>query len=172
MIDFVGQKGPTSRIRLVLLDGLILLFQLVMLAAHEEQQRQRHAVESADATQSQQQRQDHDAEERGVRRSDSVRGNDEDGIELQSLAGRGSTSSDNQISENNDTGTTTDRPGLEEEEEDDFNAGEVIVIDLHLLDTIRTHWWMYESRRNGISVPDDRNIGNLTSSPQGTRPAT
>src|SRR6187402_269562 len=39
IIDLIGQKGPTSKLHLVLLDILILLLQCFMLTVHVERER-------------------------------------------------------------------------------------------------------------------------------------
>ena len=39
LIDFVGERGPISKTRLVLMDGLVLVLQLVQMAVHGEQVR-------------------------------------------------------------------------------------------------------------------------------------
>jgi hypothetical protein len=81
LLDFIGQKGPSSKLHLVLLDTMIMLLQLTALAATirrkawvKEQKRNRSAPldQSENARVSagdQSNPQDHDAEERGeVRR--------------------------------------------------------------------------------------------------------
>jgi len=76
-LDFVGQLGPSSKLRLVLLDMFILLLQLIALAATVKRRSMgkskpptvtratRSTSDSAVATLS---GQDHDAEERGLQR--------------------------------------------------------------------------------------------------------
>ncbi len=77
LLDFVGQLGPSSKLRLVLLDMFILLLQLIALAATVKRRSMgkskpptttraaRSTSDSAVATLSDQ---DHDAEERGLLR--------------------------------------------------------------------------------------------------------
>ncbi|KAF1990493.1 DUF1746-domain-containing protein, partial [Aulographum hederae CBS 113979] len=79
LIDIIGQRGPTSRIHILLLDLLILGLQLVMLTAVLERQKQKHRVSRSSRRRSPQSNddesqttsQDHDAEERGVIRESS-----------------------------------------------------------------------------------------------------
>jgi hypothetical protein len=73
LLDFIGQVGPSSKIRLVLLDLGILMLQLVALAATVKRRglKQGKSVgTSGEAAGSEEAgtRQDHDAEERGVLR--------------------------------------------------------------------------------------------------------
>lgn len=107
IIDFVGQKAPTSRVGLLLLDCLVLVLQCVMCAVWLEKDRlkkievtlrsvaaggfpkrnvntpapQEAPVTTGDATSTQ----DLDAEERGVLRDDPLGEDDSRGIELQPL---------------------------------------------------------------------------------------
>lgn len=89
LIDFVGQKGPISKLHLVLLDVATLVLQLLMLAVFVELHKLRvgrlkeTASDTAPAEGNYFTAQDHDAEERGIRRSgDQSR----DDIELEDLS--------------------------------------------------------------------------------------
>ncbi|KAK2610928.1 hypothetical protein N8I77_004315 [Diaporthe amygdali] len=107
IIDFVGQKAPTSRVGLLLLDCIVLVLQCVMCAVWLEKDRlkkievtlrsvaaggfpkrnvntpapQEAPITTGDATSTQ----DLDAEERGVLRDDPLGEDDSRGIELQPL---------------------------------------------------------------------------------------
>ncbi|TDZ25943.1 DSC E3 ubiquitin ligase complex subunit 4 [Colletotrichum orbiculare MAFF 240422] len=76
IVDFIGQKPPTSRLTFLALDFIILAVQCLMLAVHAEREKLRaivrpnifrlpHALEDQNAATS---TQDLDAEERGVLR--------------------------------------------------------------------------------------------------------
>ena len=84
IVDFIGELGPTSRFKLLLLDGLILTLQLIFLAISHELQ----AIRDAEAGVTKIPPQDVEAEEAGVRKGDqeldSIQA-DEDGIELQPM---------------------------------------------------------------------------------------
>ncbi|KAJ9263160.1 hypothetical protein DTO195F2_3138 [Paecilomyces variotii] len=68
-IDFIGQKGPVYKLRLVAFDFLVIALHILMLGLILE----RVKTASKRATQRQPRRsQDHDAEERGVLRRDDV----------------------------------------------------------------------------------------------------
>ncbi len=100
-MDFIGQKAPSSRFSLLVLDFVILGIQCVMLAVHQESEklwkvvRPRTATsavpsgESAPAAASTVTPtiQDHDAEERGESRDLAQGPEDSDEIELQPLVG-------------------------------------------------------------------------------------
>ncbi|RDW74066.1 hypothetical protein BP5796_07508 [Coleophoma crateriformis] len=155
IIDLIGQKGPSSKIHLVLLDLLITALQSFMLAVHIEREKLRDvllpkvvgALTEAVVAASQ----DHDAEERGVLR-DAVMSNGD--IELQPLSSaRGQE--DPLINERTEMGVDRERERLlaelaprEEAEEDDypldvFYSGTAIVGDFHVLQTLRSQWTDY-----------------------------
>src|SRR5215469_6401154 len=77
LLDFVGQLGPSSKLRLVLLDIFILLLQLIALAATVKRRSMgktkpptatRATRATSDSTVATLSGQDHDAEERGLHR--------------------------------------------------------------------------------------------------------
>ncbi|KAI5247163.1 DUF1746-domain-containing protein [Aureobasidium subglaciale] len=148
-MDFVGQKGPTSKFHLVLLDILILLMQLVHLAATTT--RQRVKQQTSTTTTPPTAVQNHDFEERGQHRSDHQPVDQE----LHSL------NPTNEPSEEADSGAQTELElGAEPEPEpesderqallastaprtdsyifDAFNSGEIMIADLNLSDVIKT----------------------------------
>ena len=90
-IDFVGQKAPVSRVRLVMFDFLIMLIHLVMLGlilervrmtvkreSTEDRESQEISTEGEDGTNSEQ---DHDAEERGVLRNETNNEESSEGLQ-------------------------------------------------------------------------------------------
>ena len=113
LIDFIGQKAPTSRLGLLLLDFVVFGLQCLMVAVNMERDRIRKVVkpprilgaiaaaaaaataaaaggdsEEAAAANPVVTTQDHDAEERGVLR-DAPTLDETDDIEMQPLGGRG-----------------------------------------------------------------------------------
>ncbi|KAK3311260.1 uncharacterized protein B0T15DRAFT_68071 [Chaetomium strumarium] len=83
IIDFVGQKPPTTKLAFLFLDLVILGAQCLMLAVHQERERLKKIVvpslrtlhfsggQTGQAV-TQESTQDHDAEERGVLRDENV----------------------------------------------------------------------------------------------------
>jgi hypothetical protein len=164
IIDFVGQKGPISKLRLLALDLVILVLQLVMLSVHIKRQTLKSASSTAqhsalavgpDAEVTAPSVQDHDLEERGVRRSAP------DDIDLQTfppthdgLAAHGRTGGD-------EDGERDELPAERREALDDsdsgpeplteFHHGELVAAEIHILDTIRTQWWDYANRGSTTS---------------------
>ncbi|KAK3693827.1 hypothetical protein B0T22DRAFT_52668 [Podospora appendiculata] len=111
IIDFIGQKPPTSRLGLLFLDLVILGVQCLMLAVHQEREKLRKAVlpalrnaaaagggpagqataagggvGTAAAAPVPDSTQDHDAEERGVLRDEAYAADNDDGAERQPLS--------------------------------------------------------------------------------------
>jgi len=166
IVDLIGQKGPTSKIHLVLLDLLVLGLQCFMLAVHVEKERLQAILTaylsptsaSAGAGTAAERRaavvssQDHDAEERGITRDDVVT---EDGdIELQPMAlqNDGPSSAVTNGPEEEDRNEERERllaepPPRQEEEEDtpvdSFWSGTAIVADFHVLHNLKRQWEDY-----------------------------
>jgi hypothetical protein len=150
IVDLIGQKGPTSKIHLVLLDLLVLALQCFMLAVHIERERLA-VVLKAFLSPSQATRepratvpssQDHDAEERGIMR-DAVTNNGD--IELQPLAVREDGPSTEAPTEHEEDRARllAEPPPPEEREEDAldmFWSATATVADFHVLHNIRTQW--------------------------------
>ncbi|KAK5696766.1 hypothetical protein LTR97_008070 [Elasticomyces elasticus] len=152
-IDFIGQKGPTSKIHLLLLDLFVMILQVVHLSAHVTRQRLKESASISVTTPNGRRytpaavppRQDHDAEERGVRRS----GEHQD-IEMQALNPSGTaaleettppTEEDRERSEALLASTTarTDAHIF-----DAFNSGQIVLADLDLLQTLKDQFWAYQ----------------------------
>lgn len=165
-MDFIGQRGPSSKVLLLLLDLLVLSLQLVHLSAHITRQRLKGdgigaAINvttpsgrqyAAAPTATAQSRQDLDAEERGVRRSDEQARNEE--IEMQNLTSAGtataSSTSQQRGTESEDTSerdsllaSTNTAARTDAHIFDAFNSGQIIVADLEVWSTIKEQFWAY-----------------------------
>ncbi|KAF2103018.1 DUF1746-domain-containing protein [Rhizodiscina lignyota] len=149
MIDFIGQKGPTSKLRLVLLDLAITALQMIMLAVTAEEKkaekkgkrrRKSHRRQAQDASTStstdhiphttsetpateetaQSTSQDHDAEEQGVRRS----------LESAPLL-------------RNSNFAELDSPAANRELLDRLTSGQAITAKFYIVDAMRDEWRAY-----------------------------
>ncbi|OBR15489.1 hypothetical protein CH63R_00669 [Colletotrichum higginsianum IMI 349063] len=98
IVDFIGQKPPTSRLTFLAFDCIILAIQCLMLAVHSEREKLRPIVRpilfrlppAIQETIAAASTQDHDAEERGVLRdSPDLEAEGANGIELQPLRPNG-----------------------------------------------------------------------------------
>jgi hypothetical protein len=163
-IDFVGEKGPIPKTRLVLFDILTVLLQVVMLGVLIESQTLRTPSSSPSATTETAAQtgtaQDHDSEERGLHRADTTPiishyDGAADDIELQPLhrSGTGRTGGeedgerDELLAEPSNTRNSADSHPL-----DSFYTGGVVIADLHLTDTIRNQWWQYQTAATSTST--------------------
>lgn len=153
-IDFIGQKGPVSKVRLLSFDLVIMVIQIVMLGVLVEKDNTRTSIpsqssRSASSAQEPSTAQDLDAEERGVFRSDSPtqpRHSAESGIELQDLS-----PADSQLRPGEEDGERSGLLGepVEEREarlardghpRDPFLSGQSIIVEMNIIRTIRDQW--------------------------------
>ena len=153
MLDFVGQKGPSSKFHMVTLDLLLLAFQLVMLCAFIERQNLKRALaSSADQVSGSSSTmpqgsgsnasitQDHDHEERGLLRSAS---HTLDDIELQPLTSTGAavrTGAEESAEPDERLTSTQSTRHTDAHIFDAFNSGQMIVADFYVLDTVRSQY--------------------------------
>lgn len=153
-MDFIGQKAPSSRFSLLLLDFVILGIQCVMLAVHQESEklwkvvRPRTATsavptgESAPAAASTitPTTQDHDAEERGESRDLAQGPDDSDEIELQPLVGsNGPGAGTGQSAGTADQRGTrrTSRTVSSDQLMETLVSGNAVLADFHVINSIR-----------------------------------
>jgi hypothetical protein len=152
IIDFIGQKGPTSKLHLIVMDLLVTALQCFMLAVHVEETRLKEVLAAPESSilpnTISNLSQDHDAEERGVIRDGGT--NSED-IEMQEPP-RSNRESEAQASLNNDeraqllldAAIRTDEEALNGPL-DLYYSGNVIVGEFHILHTLRSQWADYDS---------------------------
>jgi hypothetical protein len=155
IVDLIGQKGPTSKIHLVLLDLLILGLQCFMLAVHVEKERLSALIAAylSPATSATDQprttvvsAQDHDAEERGIMRTGATDNGD---IELQPMAARGdgpSTIETEGQERNEERERLLAEPPPREDDEDPldtFWSGTAILADFHVIHNLKKQWADY-----------------------------
>jgi hypothetical protein len=143
IIDFIGQKAPTSRFSLLFVDVIILAIQCLMLAVHQEREGLRKLVYPASRTVPVgggnilgiAAGQDHDAEERGVMRDGGGTGEETDVIEMRTL-------SDN-TAEGGEESTrllegSSSRRVVEQDLTGILRSGNAVLADFHVVHTIRT----------------------------------
>ncbi|KAI6093771.1 DUF1746-domain-containing protein [Hypoxylon rubiginosum] len=147
LFDFIGQKAPTSKLSLLILDIMIFGLQCFMLTVNMEKERIRKVVKprrlldsQEDATTVAPTTQDIDAEERGVLRDAPVVDETHD-IEMQSL-GRDNVGSD-QDSVEERTGLlrrTTNPTGDLEGLIDTLRSGNAVLANFQVRQSLRTAW--------------------------------
>ena len=136
LMDFVGELGPISKLRLVFFDLVVMALQFVVLAIFLERRELKRAMDlpiplipSAEARHDDSgTRQDHDAEEQGLLRADRE------------------VTDPGQIGEIDSVEEMNGPPRKTEHHLDAFYSGQASIASLHLLDTIRASWgWTFET---------------------------
>ena len=160
LIDFVGELGPISRFRLVLLDIVVTILQFVILAIILEREGLKKDMEGSlgpapttTLEETDLAGQDLDAEEQGLHRSAMLAGD----IELQSL--RSSTAE-----RRDEDGSGMDalqesvspRSSRSEHPLDTFNSGQHVIVNLHIIETIRISYRRW--KQGGIGGANTSNL--------------
>lgn len=158
-MDFIGQKGPSSKVHLALLDILVLVLQIVHLSAYVLRQRLKDnltepvTVPTVPATvPAASTGQDLDHEERGVRRSIEQQQNEE--IEMQNLNPSGrSTAIDPAEANSSEREALLASTAMPQRSDahifDAFNSGQIVIADLDVWKTVREQFLAYSK-----SAPD------------------
>jgi hypothetical protein len=143
IIDFIGQKAPTSRLSLLLIDTVILAIQCLMLAVHQEREGLRKLVYPATRSVAVPgggnilgvaAGQDHDAEERGVLRDatgTAASTEETDEIEMRTLTDDGQEGTRLLEGSSIRRAAHVDLTGL-------LRSGNAVLADFHVVHTIRT----------------------------------
>ncbi|EGD92182.1 hypothetical protein H112_00256 [Trichophyton rubrum D6] len=144
-IDFVGQKGPTSKLQLLAVDLLVICLQILMVGAILEKEKvsalisSRRTAESIPSSTVPEQ--DHDSEEQGLLRSSQNLSSQEDdmgnrqvsGLELSNLGGERGVNA-----------------VIGMHPRDYFHSGEALIMNLNIGRTLRQQW---QSRTAAIAPP-------------------
>ncbi|KAH8815116.1 hypothetical protein F5884DRAFT_771159 [Xylogone sp. PMI_703] len=149
IIDLIGQRGPTSKAYLVMMDLLIMALQCFMLAVHVERQRLNTViVPTASATAGLAalaraglaSNQDHDSEERGVLRDAAVTNSGD--VEMRNLSRSPGSPSHGSEGADEERGQLLDEQDNDDDENplDLFYSGTSVIGDFHILYTLRSQW--------------------------------
>lgn len=172
LIDFVGELGPISKTRLVLLDLATMVLQFVILTVVLERAALKKCMEgSLGPTANPTEEglglvgQDHDAEEQGVHRS-AISGNV--GIELQPLRPTGRHLDGDYGNSDGDAvfeaSSSTTRTSVSEHPLDIFNSGQHVVANLHIIETIRTLYRQWLNGGVGVGTMGAIGVGATSAS--------
>lgn len=144
IVDFVGELGPISKWRLLLLDVLILGLQLFMLVVGSE----KHGLNGESAQESSTAVQDIDAEEAGIRRSqdnETTRANEnEEGIELQNLL------------------SSIDQGPRKPQQESTGNNDEDMILQINVAKSLRNLMKKSPSTDTATALTSSQNATNMT----------
>ncbi|KAI2629765.1 DUF1746-domain-containing protein [Hypoxylon sp. NC1633] len=166
LFDFIGQKAPSSKLSLLLLDTMVLGLQCFMLTVNMEKERVRKVVkpirmiDDPEGTARESiTGQDHDAEERGVLRDAPVVDESQD-IELRPL-GHGSEGGDQDDVEERAgllRGTTAPAADLEGLA-DTLRSGNAILATFHVRQSLRTAWQTRADSPESAAAYAIQNVG-------------
>lgn len=172
MVDFVGQKPPSSRFSLILLDLVVLALQCFMITVNIDKERIRKTVGSPQSNassgvfvgSSSVVGQDYDAEERGVLR-DAPIADDTNYIELRPLRnpedriiaenGQSIGGDENSQSEGGATRRSSQLEGLA----DLLRSGNAILADFHVPQSLRTAWHSRQNTAEHAAAYALQNVG-------------
>ncbi|KAI0889991.1 DUF1746-domain-containing protein [Annulohypoxylon maeteangense] len=165
LFDFIGQKAPSSKFSLLLLDLLIFGLQCVMLTVNMEKERVRKALkpptllDNSDlSTTTSSSSQDYDAEERGVLRDAPIVDETHD-IEMQSL-GSGNGGHQHNVEER--VGllrrTTTPTDNLESLA-DTLRSGNAVLANFNVRQSLRTAWHNRANSPESAAAYAIQNVG-------------
>ncbi|KAK4142152.1 uncharacterized protein C8A04DRAFT_13453 [Dichotomopilus funicola] len=161
IIDFIGQKPPTSRLAFLALDLVILGTQCLMLAVHQERESLKKAVlppgsvsvsatgltgsndQGAAASVTGTTTQDHDAEERGVLRDETYLGDVGNTVESQTPLSRSNNALDEEDldhdhSHDEQGGNTYSSATANAGMLDVLRSGNAVLANLHVVHAVRT----------------------------------
>ncbi|KAI0383889.1 DUF1746-domain-containing protein [Hypomontagnella monticulosa] len=167
LFDFIGQKTPTSRFSLLLLDFLIMGLQCVMLTVNMEKERVRKVVrpvipiESPEGTTGETTTtgQDHDAEERGVLRDAPIVDETND-IEMQPVGLENGSSGQRNREERASLLRRSSAPGGDLEGlVDILRSGNAVLANFNVRQSLRTAWQNRASSPESTAAYAIQNVG-------------
>ncbi|KAI3328946.1 DUF1746-domain-containing protein [Xylariaceae sp. AK1471] len=173
LVDFIGQKAPSSRFTLVLLDAVVLTIQCFMITVNMEKERIRNVIKpprintnSGITVTVPTTSQDHDAEERGVLRDmpeiDEV--DETDDMEMRPLGNH----SGGGAGANEPTGgegarllrqSVAERSSQYEGLTDILRSGNGILANFHIPQLLRTAWHSRENSPESAAAYALQNVG-------------
>ncbi|KAI0898306.1 DUF1746-domain-containing protein [Annulohypoxylon nitens] len=168
LFDFIGQKAPSSKFSLLLLDLLVFGLQCFMLTVNLEKERVRNVIKPPTAPDSSENSmitisesvisQDYDAEERGVLR-DAPIVDETDDIEMQSL---GNGHGDQQHNVEERTGLlrrTTNHTDSLESLADTLRSGNAVLANFNVRRSLQTAWQNRANSPESAAAYAIQNVG-------------
>lgn len=170
LVDFIGQKAPSSRFTLILLDAVVLAIQCFMITVNIEKERIRNVIKPPRVNPSSgttitvpTTSQDHDSEERGVLRDapelDEI--NETDDVEMRPLGSRdGAGISDgggegSRLLRQSGVQGTSQFEGLA----DVLRSGNAVIGNFHIPQSLRTAWHSRENTPESAAAYTLQNVG-------------
>ncbi|KAI1423648.1 hypothetical protein F5Y12DRAFT_716131 [Xylaria sp. FL1777] len=173
LVDFIGQRAPSSRFTLILLDAVVLAIQCFMITVNVEKERVGNMIRpprinatSGVAITIPVTGQDHDAEERGVSRDapeiDDV--NETDNVEMRPLGNHGGDGvGDSESAGGEGSGllgqSGIQRTGRFEGLTDVLRSGNAIIGNFHIPQSLLNAWHIRESAPESAAAFALQNVG-------------
>ncbi|KAI1415996.1 DUF1746-domain-containing protein [Hypoxylon sp. FL1857] len=165
LFDFIGQKAPSSKFSLLLLDLLIFGIQCFMLTVNMEKERVRKVVRPIrqidtpeGTTPENTTGQDHDAEERGVLRDAPVV-DEPDDIEMQPLGQENGGGDHERAGLLRRTATSTTSTGDLEGLTDTLRSGNAVLANFNVRQSLRTAWHNRANSPESAAAYAIQNVG-------------
>jgi hypothetical protein len=173
LVDFIGQKAPSSRFTLILLDVVVLAIQCFMITVNIEKERIRNVIKPPRVNLSSGTTiavpttgQDHDSEERGVLRDapeiDGV--NETDDIEMRPLGSLDSAGASDSRRAGGEGSRLLRQSGVQgnsqfEDLADVLRSGNAVIGSFHIPQSLRTAWHSRENTPESAAAYALQNVG-------------
>lgn len=174
LVDFIGQRAPSSRFTLILLDAVVLAIQCFMITINIEKERIRNVIKppranttSGTTVIASTTGQDYDSEERGVLRDapeiDEI--NETDSFEMRPLASRTSGGLSDSESPGGKGSRLLKQSGIGQSSQSDnpvdvLRSGNAVIGTFHIPHSLRTAWHSRENNTpEGVAAYALQNVG-------------
>ncbi|KAI1263080.1 DUF1746-domain-containing protein [Xylariaceae sp. FL1019] len=172
LVDFVGQKPPSSKFTLLGLDLVILALQCFMITVNMSKERVRRTVKPSRTTttagvslRAVQTTQDHDAEERGVLRDAPLMGETDD-IEMRDLGERDEYGGESHsLLRDGDGAAAARRMATRQDDHDPgdladaLRSGTAVLAQFHVPNSLRSAWHSRENTAETAAAYALQNVG-------------
>ncbi|KAI1158167.1 DUF1746-domain-containing protein [Nemania serpens] len=173
IVDFIGQRAPSSRFTLILLDAAVLAIQCVMITINIEKERIRNVIKpprantlSGTTLVASTTGQDHDSEERGVLRDapEIDETNETNNVEMRPLASRSSGGLSDSESPGGEGSRLLRRSGIRQTSQsgslvDVLRSGNAVIGNFNIPHSLRTAWHSRENAPEGVAAYALQNVG-------------
>ncbi|KAI1823988.1 DUF1746-domain-containing protein [Xylaria intraflava] len=154
LVDFIGQKAPSSRFTLIILDAVVLAIQCFMITVNIEQERIRNVIKPSRSNENpgtgatvSATGQDHDSEERGVLRDapDMDEVDETDDIEMRPLGNNIDRNISDEQPESSEGSRLLRQSGVRRSSQyegltDALRSGNAVLGNFHIPQSLRTAW--------------------------------
>ncbi|RWA14312.1 hypothetical protein EKO27_g791 [Xylaria grammica] len=173
LVDFIGQKAPSSRFTLILLDAVVLAIQCFMITVNIEKERIRNAIRPQQINVNQgavipvsATGQDHDSEERGVSRDapDAEEVNETDDVEMRHLGNNTGDSVYDTEPVGGEESRLLSQSGVQRTSQveglvDILRSGNAVIGNFHIPQSLRNAWHRRENTPESAAAYALQNVG-------------